>query len=292
MSRSSIFREDLFQGKVAIVTGGGSGIGLAISEELARGGASVVIASRNLARLNITARGLSHDHGVEVVPVRCNIRSMDEIEALFDQVIERFGKVDFLVNNGGGQFHSPAEDISEKGWKAVIDTNVNGTWNMCITAAKKWMLEHGGNIVTIVANVWRGFPGMVHTATARAGIVAMTKTLAIEWAKSRIRINCVAPGTILSTGMKNYPEGWTDKAWRVIPLKRLGYSEEVAWAVAYLLSPASDFTTGETIKLDGGASLWGDRWPIPDPPEAPEIDIPPWPEERWPEFATNDDKNE
>lgn len=288
MSRSSIFRPDLFQGKVAVVTGGGTGIGLAISEELAKGGASVVIASRNMDRLTVSAKGLSHDHKVEVVPVQCNIRSMEAVENLFEQTLDIFGKVDFLVNNGGGQFSAPAENISENGWKAVIDTNVNGTWNMCITAAKKWMLEHGGKIVTIVANMWRGLPGMAHTATARAGLVAMTQTLAVEWAKYQIKINCIAPGVILSTGMRNYPDGWVDRAWRAIPVKRLGTSEEMAWLVAYLLSPAGDYITGETIKIDGGQSLWGDRWPIPDPEKAPDMNIPPWPEERWPEFVKKD----
>ena len=123
----------------------------------------------------------------------------------------------------------------------------------------------------------------------RAGLVAMTQTLAVEWAKYRIKINCIAPGVILSTGMRNYPDGWTDRAFRAVPLKRLGTSDEMAWLVAYLLSPAGDYITGETIKMDGGQSLWGDRWPIPDPDKAPDMDIPPWPEDRWPEFVNKEE---
>ena len=292
MPESKIFRPGIFKDKIAVVTGGATGIGEAITRELALGGAKVVIASRKMHRLIPTAKGLSRDLGAEVVPIKCNIRERAEVDALVAEVLRRYGKIDFLVNNGGGQFPSPAEGCSEKGWKAVIETNLTGTWNMCQAAALKYMLQHGGRIVTIVADMWRGFPGMMHTGAARAGVVNMTMSLAVEWARAKILINCVAPGTILSTGMKNYPPGTMDGVWRAIPLKRLGRSEEIAWAVAYLLSPAGDFITGETLKVDGGGSLWGDRWPIPDPAQKPVMDIPPWPEERWPEFAVPPEKDE
>ncbi len=281
----SIFRNDLFQDKVAIVTGGGTGIGLCIAEELARCGARVVIASRKMERLIPAAKGLSRDYSAEVIPMQVNIRELAAVELLFDQVLEKFGKVDFLVNNGGGQFMTPAAAISERGWKAVIDTNLNGTWNMCSTAYHKYMQKHGGKIVTIVADMWRGFPGMVHTGAARAGIANMAQTLAVEWAANNIQINCVAPGTIISSGMNNYPDGMVDAAWRVIPAKRLGKPEEIAAAVCFLLSPMADFISGETLKVDGGGSLWGDSWPIPNPTQPPQLQIQAWPEERWPEFA-------
>lgn len=282
---NSIFRDDLFKDKVAIVTGGGTGIGLSIAEVLAKGGAKVVIASRKMERLIPAAKGLSRDYQAEVVPMTVNIRDLTTVEKLFDDVLEKFGRIDYLVNNGGGQFFTPAQAINEKGWRAVIDTNLNGTWNMCSTAAHKWMLKNGGKIVTIVADMWRGFPGMVHTGAARAGIVNMAQTLAVEWAANNIQINCVAPGTIISSGMNNYPQGIVEAAWRVIPAKRLGKPEEVAAAVCFLLSPAADFITGETIKVDGGGSLWGDSWPIADPKEKPDLQIQAWPEDRWPEFA-------
>src|SRR5262249_27427622 len=155
-------------------------------------------------------------------------------------------------------------------------------------AAQKWMLAHGGKLVNIVADIWRGFPGMLHTSAARAGVVNMTKTLAIEWAARGITINSVAPGVILTTGMHKYPAGLGEQAVRRIPLKRLGRAEEVAGAVLYLLSPAGDFVTGTTLRVDGGASLWGESWPIPDPATPPEVTIPPWPEQRWPEHASSE----
>lgn len=289
MAFDTIFKPGLFKDKVAIVTGGGTGIGCAIAEELAYGGAKVAIASRKLNRLIPAAKGLSRDHNAEVEPFTCNIREREDCEKLVDDVLEKFGRVDFLINNGGGQFPAPAEAIKEKGWKAVIDTNLNGTWNMTQVTGQKWMLQHGGRIISIVADMWRGFPTMVHTGAARAGVVNMTMTLAVEWARAGVLINAIAPGTIISTGMNNYPPGTVDAAWRANPVKNLGTSEQIAQMTALLLSPAGDFITGETIKIDGGGSLWGDRWPIPDPQEKPKLNIPLWPEDRWPEFAVKDE---
>ncbi|HEX2675875.1 MAG TPA: SDR family oxidoreductase, partial [Polyangiales bacterium] len=239
----SIFAPGLFQDRVAIVTGGATGIGLAIAEELVQLGAHVAIASRKAGRLNTAARGLSAEYGREVLPLVCNVRDRAQVEALFDSVLARFGRVDFVVNNGGGQFFSPAAQITPKGWNAVIETNLTGTFHMCQVAAQKWMFAHGGKIVSIVADMWRGFPGMLHTGAARAGVVNMAQTLAIEWAAHGIRVNCVAPGVILTTGMHNYPPGMPEAAQRTIPLKRLGTAEEVSGAVMYLLSPAGDFVT-------------------------------------------------
>ena len=285
--RRSIFRDGLFRGRVAIVTGGATGIGLAIAEDLVALGAKVVIASRKLERLAVAAKGLSADYGAEVVPVECNVRSRAQVEALFDETIRRFEKIDFVVNNGGGQFAAPAETISEKGWQAVIETNLTGTFHMCQVAALKWMCAHGGKIVSVVADMWDGFPGMAHTGAARAGVVNLTKTLAVEWARYGILVNAIAPGTISSTGMHNYPPGLPERAQSEVPLKRLGRVEEIAWAVSYLLSPGGDFISGETIRVDGAGSLWGASWPIPDREPMPKIEIQPWPEERWPEHVSS-----
>lgn len=287
-NRSSVFRQDLFKGKIALVTGGGTGIGLATAEELAKGGATVIIASRKMNRLIPAAKGLSRDYDAQVIPMACNIRDPDEVRQLFDNIIEKYGQVDYLVNNGGGQFPSPASKISDGGWRAVVDTNLNGTWNMCSVAAQKSMLEHGGRIVNVVADMWRGFPGMAHTGAARAGVVNLTQTLAIEWADKDINVNSVAPGIIISSGMHNYPPEMIDGAWKKIPKKRLGRSEEVAWAICYLLSPAGDYISGDTLKVDGATSLWGETWPIADPKQMPDMEIQQWPEERWPEFAVEE----
>ncbi|MDD9941784.1 MAG: SDR family oxidoreductase, partial [Myxococcales bacterium] len=148
--------------------------------------------------------------------------------------------------------------------------------------------DHGGKIVNIVADMWRGFPGMVHTGAARAGVVNMTKTLAVEWAAHGVLINCVAPGTVLSTGMHNYPPEVPAQAAKLIPLKRLGTVQEVADSVLYFLSPAGDFTTGATLAVDGGGSLWGDSLQIPDRSDGAKLQLPVWPEERWPQHVPAD----
>lgn len=280
-----IFRAGLFEGRVAVVSGGATGIGLAIAEQLVALGARVVLTSRKADRLVTAARGLAEEYGAEVEPIVCNIRKRDEVEALFDRTLERFGKLDYLVNNGGGQFPGAAADFSERGWQAVIDTNLNGTWHMTQVAAQKYLLAHGGKVVTIVADVERGFPGMAHTGAARAGVINLSKTLAVEWAQAGVLVNCIAPGIILSTGMHNYPPGVVEASLGRIPLKRLGTQVQVASAVSYLLSPAGDYVTGETLKVDGGSSLWGDMWPIADPAEQPAVTIPPWPEQRWPQHV-------
>jgi NAD(P)-dependent dehydrogenase (short-subunit alcohol dehydrogenase family) len=281
-----VFREGLFSGRVVVVTGGGTGIGLSIVEELVQLGAKAVIASRKLERLTVAAKGLSADYGAEVLPVKCNVRERADVEALFDATLQRFGKVDYVVSNGGGQFPAPAELVTERGWHAVVETNLTGTFNLFQVAAHRHMMQHGGKLVGIVADMWKGFPGMVHTGAARAGVVNMVKTLAVEWSRYDILVNAVAPGVVASTGMHNYPAGIPEVAQSQVPLKRLGRPEEIAAAVAYLLSPAGDFVTGETIRVDGGGSLWGSAWPCADRDPMPAIEIQPWPEERWPEHAS------
>ncbi|XP_017542608.1 peroxisomal trans-2-enoyl-CoA reductase isoform X2 [Pygocentrus nattereri] len=281
-SGMSVFRSDLFSGMVAIVTGGGSGIGKAIAAELLQLGCSVVIASRRLERLEAAAEELKRctpelSRPLQVTSIRCNIRNEDEVKNLVASTLKLYGRIDFLVNNGGGQFSSPAASMSLKGWKAVIDTNLTGTYLCCKEVYSAWMQKNGGVIVNIIADMWRGFPGMAHTGAARSAVDNLTKSLAIEWADSGVRINSVAPGTIFSkTAMENYKDlgpMMFQKAVPSIPAKRLGFPEEVSPAVCFLLSPAASFISGATLKVDAGQSLYNVVWQIPDHsawPVAPE----------------------
>ena len=271
MVYQSIFRPDLFAGQVVVVTGGGSGIGRAIAHELAALGAQVVLAARKLERLEVTRAEIAAAHGSASIYL-CNIRKEEEISALFDTVLGQYGKIDALVNNAGGQFMSPAEAISTKGWQAVIETNLTGTFMMCREAYNRYLGQHGGAIINIIADMWRGFPGMAHTGAARAGVENLTKTLAVEWARSGVRVNAVAPGLIEGNGILQYGEEMLPFILAMkqdIPLKRMGTEAECAAAVTFLLSPAAAYITGETIKVDGAYSLWRKNWEIDDHNNAP-----------------------
>jgi citronellol/citronellal dehydrogenase len=262
----SIFRPTLFAGQTIIVTGGGTGIGRAVAHELASLGAHVVLAARteeNLIRVQaeIEAAGGAASHFVG------NIREEEQVRALFDFVLAERGALHGLVNNAGGQFLSPAEMISLKGWRAVVETNLTGTFLMCREAFNRHMCDHGGTIVNMLIEMWRGFPGMAHSAAARAGIENLTKTLAVEWARAGVRVNAVAPGLIASSGLDRYPEAarpMIEQNVRDIPLKRMGTEAEVSAAIVFLLSPAAAFITGESIKIDGGGSLWRKTWEVPE----------------------------
>lgn len=277
---SAVFREGLLDGQVAIVTGGGTGIGAATARELARLGARVVIASRKAEHTGPAAAGIAEQSGGVVVGEVCDIRERDACDRLVAATLERFGRVDLLVNNGGGQFMSPAEAIRGKGWDAVVATNLTGTWNMTRAAADAWMLANGGRVVSITMLTRRGFPGMAHSVAARAGVEAMTRTLAIEWASRGILLNCIQPGLVASNGIRNYPNGvaMMTELQRTVPLKRMGTMDEIAWLVAFLASPAGAYVTGQVWTIDGGKELWGDGWPVPDPDVLPEIVLPvePW----------------
>ena len=204
MAYNSIFRAGLFAGQTVIVTGGGTGIGRAIAHELASLGAHVVLAARKIENLEKVREEIV-EAGGSASAITCNIRKEEEIVALFDQVLAERGAVQGVVNNGGGQFLSPAEFISTKGWHAVVETNLTGTFLMCREAFNRYMGQNGGAIVNILMENWRGFPGMAHSAAARAGALNLTKTLAVEWAKAGVRINSVAPGLIDSSGLQQYP---------------------------------------------------------------------------------------
>ena len=257
--------EGLLRGQTVLVSGGGSGIGKAIAVWSARLGANVIICGRKAERLEFAA-GLLRRIGADVLTYTLSIRDADAVTGLFAAAWERFGRLDILVNNAGGQFAQAAIEFSVKGWNAVIDTNLNGTWYMMQAAARKWR-EAGtsGSIVNIVAVVGRGMPGIAHTSAARAGVVNLTKTLAIEWAPLGIRVNCIAPGIIASEGMGVYSEearqGFPDSNL----MGRFGDVADVANAVCFVGGPPGRFMTGEVVTIDGGAQIWGDQWAIARP---------------------------
>lgn len=272
MTYNSIFRPDLFVGQTIIVTGGGSGIGRCTAHELASLGAHVVISGRKLEKLEKVKAEIEAAGG-DVTAVVCNIREEEQVKALFDQVLAARGRVDGVVNNAGGQFLSPAEFISLNGFQAVVETNLTGTFLMCREAYNRTMHEHGGAIVNMLIDQWRGYPGMAHSGAARAGVENLTKTLAVEWAKAGIRLNAVAPGVIDSSGLDNYPdyvkEEFLPQVIKDIPFKRIGTESETAAAIVFLLSPAAAYISGETIKIDGAYSLWRKTWEIEDHERAP-----------------------
>lgn len=270
---SSIFASGLFDGHVAIVTGGGSGIGFAIAKTLCELGAKVAIGGRDAAKLE-RARAELGQRGHGVYAATCDIREVEQVASFVRGVRDALGEITVLVNNAGGQFPMAAEALSPKGWDAVVRNNLNATFYVTREVAVSSMIpRQRGRIVSITANVARGFPGMVHTGAARAGVDNMTKTLAIEWAQHGIAVNAVAPGTIRSSGTDRYPHEFIEMSRRCTPVKRLGTPEEVAQLCAYLASDAAAFVTGETWYIDGGAHLWGDTWVIPDrdPQPLPEV---------------------
>lgn len=271
---ASIFRKGLFDGHVAIVTGGGSGIGFAAARSLGELGAKVAICGRNPEKL-AKAEAELQNADIDVLTGICDIREPASIDEFVTRVGEGLGPASILVNNAGGQFPTTAETVSTRGWEAVVRNNLNGTFFMTQAVALKHLIpKRRGRIVNVIANVARGFPGMIHTGAARAGVENMTKTLAIEWAAHNIQVNAIAPGIIRTSGTDQYPPELIEMSRKKTPMKRLGNAGEVAELIVYLASDAANFVTGECWYIDGGAHLWGDNWIIADedaPPVPPII---------------------
>jgi citronellol/citronellal dehydrogenase len=268
-SLRSIYAPGLFAGRTALITGGGSGIGLATAREMAFLGARVAICGRKPEKIEAAQAVLLAD-GVpaeDVASGTCDIREPDQVSAFVTTVLEKLGRIDVLVNNAGGQFPSAAEHLSARGWEAVIRNNLNGTFFMTREVATRAMIpQKSGRIVNVTAMVARGFPGMSHTGAARAGVENLTRTLAVEWAPHGIRVNAVAPGNnIRSSGTAQYGEEALELARKATPLKRLGTVEEVSRVIVFLAAHQNDFVTGAVYGVDGGMPLWGDIWSIPEP---------------------------
>jgi citronellol/citronellal dehydrogenase len=256
---SEIFRPGLLDGHVAIVTGGGTGIGRATALELTSLGATVVVAGRRVEPLEETV-SLCTDGRCEAVV--CDIREEDDVSALVDGVLQRHGKIDVLVNNAGGQYMSPAEDITPKGFRTVVRLNLEGTWLMTHAVATRAMIPAGGGkIVNVTLSPHHGLPGMAHSSAARAAVENMTRVLAIEWARFGIRVTAIATGHFETDALQKYPEPVRRGVAATVPLQRLGRPEEQAWLVAYLASPAGDYHSGSVITVDGARDDWLGPWP-------------------------------
>jgi citronellol/citronellal dehydrogenase len=261
-SRSRIFRPGLLDGLVCVVSGAGSGLGRATALELARLGATVLGCGRReepLAETAALAAPLPGGFEREAM----DIRDEEAVERLFDGLLERHGRLDVLVNNAGGQFMGPAEAITPKGFRTVIELNVQGTWLMTHAAATKAFIpQRQGKVLSVTLSPHHGMPGMVHSGAARAAVENMMRTLAIEWSRFNVKLCALAAGQFGTEVLRTkYPKAVVDNVARSVPLGRLGEAEEMAWLVAYLASPAGDFFSGTTITIDGARDDWAGPWP-------------------------------
>lgn len=254
MPYRSQLRANTFAGKVALVTGGGSGIGRCCAHELASLGALVILSGRDSGKLERVAREIGEDGG-SADTAACDIRDEASVRDVVAQIVARHNRIDLLVNNAGGQFPAPLEKISAKGWQAVLNTNLLGGFLVareCYTQSMK--PQRAGSIVNIIADMWHGMPGMGHSGAARAGMLNFTETAAAEWGP--IRVNAVAPGWIASSGMDTYPEEMKPMIRGLpkhVPLGRIGNEAEVSAAIAFLLSDGASFINGTCLRVDGGA---------------------------------------
>lgn len=262
-----VFNPALFKDQTILISGGGSGLGKGMTFLFARLGANVVICSRNEERLLETKAAVKKTLAVDIDCHAMTIRKPEQVVAMLDEVTEKYGRLDLVVNNAGGQFPQDAIDFTVKGWNAVIDTNLNGTWYMMQNAARYWQRSNSkGNIINIVANVTRGMPQVAHTCAARAAVIYLSKSVSTEWAPLGIRVNCVSPGSIATDGLNVYPYDAAARFKDSNPLREFGDVFDIAQAVAFVAAPSGKFITGEVLTVDGGNNQWGDTWPggIPD----------------------------
>jgi citronellol/citronellal dehydrogenase len=256
----TVYSGDALKGQVALVSGGAGGIGRAIAWLFARLGAHVVLTGRDRAKLDLLVTHLV-GHGLKASAHAVDIREPEAVAALFDKVWDEHGRLDVLVNSAGGQFPQAAIDFSIKGWNAVINTNLNGTWYMMQAAAQRWQKhKHAGSIVNIVVVTTHGLYGIAHTIAARAGVIGLSRAVAVEWAPLNIRVNCIAPGLIETRGWEVYSPEARAAYPRSNPMMRVGSAWDIAEACAYLSAASGNYVTGETLTVDGGGQHWGETW--------------------------------
>src|SRR3981189_2645895 len=262
----TVYAADALKDQVVVVSGGAGGIGRAIAWLFARLGAHVVVAGRDRDKLDALVSEMSV-RGLTASAHTADIREPDAVGALFDTVWADHGRLDILVNSAGGQFPQPAIDYSVKGWNTVINTNLNGTWYMMQAAAQHWRdNKYPGSIVNIVVVTTHGLYGIAHTIAARSGVIGLSRSVAVEWAPLKIRVNCVAPGLIETEGWKVYSPEARAAYPRSNPMMRAGSAWDIAEACGYLTGPSGGFVTGETLTVDGGGQLWGETWATGKPP--------------------------
>lgn len=255
MRYRSVFTPGLFKDQTIIVTGGGSGIGRCTAHELAALGANVVIAGRDPAKLEKVAAEITEDGGT-VMSQACDIRDEAMVIATIDATLSRFGSIHGLVNNAGGQYRTALKTISTKGFEAVVRNNLTGGFIFMREVYNRWMNEHGGAIVNMIADIWNGWPDFAHSGAARGGMLTLTESAACEWSASGVRVNSVAPGGIASSGFDTYSPEIVHKLFEYtarVPMQRFGTEAEVSAAIVFLLSPAAAYITGSCIRVDGGA---------------------------------------
>ena len=264
MGYRSEFKPGLFDGKVVLVTGGGSGIGRCTAHELASLGATVAIVGRNAEKLE-TVKGEIEKDGGKVITRVCDIREEEAVGATIDAILAATGRIDGLVNNAGGQYRTPLKTITTKGFEAVVRNNLTGGFIFMREVYLRWMEAHGGAIVNISADIWNGWPNFGHSGAARGGMNTLTETAACEWAVSGVRVNSVAPGGIVSSGFDKYPPEAFQELLKYagrMPLQRFGNVAEVSAAIVFLLSPGAAYITGSCIRVDGGGPNARQTWDL------------------------------
>jgi citronellol/citronellal dehydrogenase len=259
MEASRVFAPGVLAGQVALVTGGGTNLGKAAAAELLRCGASVVIAGRREELLSAAADEL----GDRCSWITADIREPEEARALIGTVLERHGRLDFMLNNAGGQYFVPAEGITAKGWRAVQRLNVGGTLAMCEAAYELAMKGQGGTIVNVTVSPHHGMPAMAHTGVARAAVEALTRELAQSWAGDDVGVVAVAIGRFATESLRKYPGELWKSAAASVPLQRLGEVEEYGWLVALLATPLGKALSGSVVTIDGALDNWTGPWPPP-----------------------------